>query len=32
MRKIVLFDTSIATLNIGDEIIMSSIRKVLKDF
>lgn len=32
MKKILLFDTSVATLNMGDEIIIESIKKNLKDF
>lgn len=32
MKKILLFDTSIATLNLGDEIIMQSVLHGLSDF
>lgn len=32
MKKILLFDTSIATLNMGDEVIMYSIKENLKEF
>ncbi|CAG9355515.1 polysaccharide pyruvyl transferase family protein [Clostridium perfringens] len=32
MKKILLFDTSVATLNMGDEVIMNSIKNNMADF
>lgn len=32
MKKVLLFDTSVATLNMGDEIIMESIKKNMRAF